>query len=119
MNILVVEDMGQSIFIFKNFLKDHSLKFCESEKTLYENLGKYNFDLIIMDIGLPGSKSGLELIKELKNSETYKKIPIICITVHSFYKDDAINAGADIFLVKPFTKSELNLAIDKSTRTNI
>ena len=111
MNILIVEDFEHSILVFKKFLVQHNCYFCESEKTLYENLHKYNFDLIIMDIGLPGTKNGLELIEELKNSTTYKNIPIVCITVHSEIEKDVKNLGVDGFLIKPFNKKELQSTI--------
>lgn len=113
MNILIVEDVEVSKLIFTKYLKEHNCKFCESEKTLYENLSNHKFDLIIMDIGLPGSKNGIQLTKELKNSKAYSSIPIICATVHQFNKEAALEAGADNFILKPLTKQDLLSAVEK------
>ncbi len=119
MNILIVEDLQESKKIFGIFLKKHNCNYCDSGNTLYENLSKQEFDLIIMDIGLPGAKNGIELIKELKSSKSYSTIPIICISVQMIGEDEAMNAGAESFLLKPFTKSQLISAVEKFNTKNV
>lgn len=62
-----------------------------------------NVSLIIIDIILPGI-SGIELIKTLKKYPKYNSIPIIFISSNSEKKtiNEAIKAGAEDYLVKPF-----------------
>ncbi|MCK9426843.1 MAG: response regulator, partial [Ignavibacteriaceae bacterium] len=66
-------------------------------------------DLILMDISIQGGKNGLELTTELKASKEYQHIPIIAVTAHAFHKDrqNALEAGCDDYLSKPFTKEAL------------
>ncbi len=102
--ILITEDDAENqrflrMFLRKSFITD----ICDSDVTLYENLRKNKYDVILMDISLKGGKNGLELTKELKADPEFRDIPIVCLTAHAFKTDveNAINAGVDIFLTKP------------------
>jgi CheY-like chemotaxis protein len=68
-----------------------------------------------MDISIKGNKNGLELTKELKASLEYSKIPVIAITAHAFESDrnNALEAGCDDYLAKPFSKNLLLETIGK------
>ena len=113
--ILVVEDDEISRSIYQLFLKNFDLTFCDSDKTMYERLAEDNFQLIIMDIGLPNSKDGLTLINELKSCEKYFKTPVICSTSYDTaeQKINALKAGADVYLAKPVSKEMLTNVIIK------
>lgn len=113
--ILIVEDEDESQKVFRRMLNDYNIHFCISEKTMYEQLVKTNYNLILMDIGLAGSKDGLEIIKDLKTNQLYNGIPIICITSHVYnqQKIDALNAGADQYITKPLSKTLLIQTIEK------
>ena len=62
-----------------------------------------------MDISIRGNNNGLELTKELKASKEFSNIPVIAITAHAFEKDkqNALEAGCDNYLAKPFSKVSL------------
>ena len=109
LKILIVQDKEISRNLYKLSLKNYSLSFCNSEKTIYTKLSMNNFQLIIIDIRRPGSKDSLSLIKELRANKDFLKIPIICIT--SFDSNDqkanVLNAGADIYLLKPVSRNIL------------
>lgn len=62
-----------------------------------------------MDISLRGNKNGLDLIRELRQKEQYKYLPILCLTAHAFTRDreNAINAGASDYLSKPVSNQVL------------
>ena len=66
------------------------------------------FDLIILDVALPGI-DGIEACGLLKNLEDYEETPIIMISSRSdsVTIDQARRAGAADYLVKPFTFQEL------------
>lgn len=69
------------------------------------------FDLIICDFMLPGV-SGLDLIERVRSSESARAIPILMISGHaSTVMERAKSAGADCFLNKPFTISQLRNAV--------
>ena len=75
-----MEDEEISQILYKLWLKNYNHSFCDSEKSIYDKLSDDNFQLIIMDIGLPGSKDGLSLIKELKANKDFLRTPIACFT---------------------------------------
>jgi two-component system alkaline phosphatase synthesis response regulator PhoP len=66
------------------------------------------FDLIILDVALPGI-DGIEACSMLKDLEDYEETPVIMISSRSdsVTIDQARRAGATDYLVKPFTFQEL------------
>jgi two-component system, OmpR family, phosphate regulon response regulator PhoB len=70
------------------------------------------FDVIICDFMLPGI-SGIDLIERLRAGEQTRGVPIIMISGHTNYAIDgrAMHAGANLFLNKPFTISQLRAAV--------
>ena len=102
--LLVVEDDYENQKFLQIFLKrKFDLEICDSSETFYEKIGKEKFDIILMDISLRGKKDGLQLTKELREKDEYKNLPIVGLSAHAFQrdKDNAYNAGVDIFLTKP------------------
>ncbi|MDQ6931460.1 MAG: response regulator [Candidatus Eremiobacteraeota bacterium] len=70
------------------------------------------FDLIICDFMLPGI-SGIDLIERLRSDNRTKDVPILMISGHTNYAMDgrARTAGANLFLNKPFTISQLRMSV--------
>jgi two-component system phosphate regulon response regulator PhoB len=81
----------------------------EARKRLEETVT----DLILMDWMLPGGQSGLEFAKALRSGSLYSEIPIIMLTARTDKVDKvaALDAGADDFISKPFSPSELKARI--------
>jgi len=69
-------------------------------------------DVILLDIMLP-MIDGMTLLRELRNDESIPAIPVVVISAHSVLenREAALKAGANGFLAKPFTASELENAI--------
>ena len=114
--VLVVEDDFENQKFLKIFLQRRfNVDVCDSADTCYEQLAKQEFDLLIMDISLRGKKDGLQLTKELRSNDTYKNLPIVCLSAHAFQrdKDNAYNAGVDVFITKPVQNHILLAAILK------
>ena len=67
------------------------------------------FDLIILDIMMPG-KTGLQFLKEIRQNS---RVPILMLTAMSSTEDriDGLETGADDYLSKPFQPKELLLRI--------
>ena len=103
-NLLVVEDDYENQKFLQIFLKrKFNLEICDSSETFYEKLDNSKFDIILMDISLRGKKDGLQLTKEIREMEEYKNLPVVGLSAHTFQrdKDNAYNAGVDVFLTKP------------------
>jgi len=111
-HILVVDDDGGIRSLVKKYLNENNyiVTTAESADSAYEKIQIIKFDLIILDIMMPG-KSGLEFIDENK----FKlKTPIILLTAKGDISDriEGLETGADDYLPKPFEPKELELRIN-------
>jgi DNA-binding response OmpR family regulator len=69
-------------------------------------LAAEHFDLALLDIALPGS-DGLTFLRRLRNAGTHLPVMILTARETLATKVQALDLGADDFLVKPFEQSEL------------
>lgn len=70
-------------------------------------------DLILMDVMMPGDMNGLDATRLLKADARTSRSKIIILTSSSSARDEAMNAGADVYLAKPFSPLELLQKIDE------
>lgn len=108
--LLVVEDDYENQKFLEIFLKrKFDIKICDSSETFYNLLEQNDFDIILMDISLRGKKDGLQLTKELREKKKYKSVPVVALSAHAFQKDkeNAYQAGVDMFLTKPIQNEVL------------
>ena len=110
-HILVVDDDDGIRSLVKKFLNENNylVTTADNAEDALEKIKIINFDLIILDIMMPG-KNGLEFIKENKKEiET----PIILLTAKGEVKErvEGLEIGADDYLPKPFEPRELILRI--------
>ncbi len=111
-HILVVDDDDGIRELVKKYLSENSFLISTSENAedASKKIQTIKFDLIILDIMMPG-KSGLDFIKEnKKNLET----PIILLTAKGEANErvEGLEIGADDYLPKPFEPKELILRIN-------
>src|SRR3989475_12376249 len=71
-----------------------------------EMVGTYNYDLIVLDLMLPGL-SGTEVLRRIRNAD--HRVPILMLTARDAVADkvEHLEAGADDYLTKPFAFAEL------------
>ncbi|HJS78505.1 MAG TPA: response regulator [Burkholderiales bacterium] len=74
-----------------------------------------DFDLLILDIGLP-KKSGLDVLKRLRARDS--RVPVLILTALDGVNDRVrgLDAGADDYLAKPFELAELEARVRALTR---
>ncbi len=89
----------------------------DSTVNLRPSLDEIKPDLIVSDVMMP-VKTGLDLIKEIKNIENYSDLPFIFLTARSDYGDlrEGMNLGADDYLVKPFKAVDLLRSVELRIR---
>jgi CheY-like chemotaxis protein len=113
--MLIVEDDYLSVIVMQRLFRPHfEIFLADSAEKFFEIFNNNIFDIIIMDISLKGSKSGLDIIKEIKANEHYPGTPVLCLTAHAHkqIKQNAIEAGTDFFLTKPVSNIVLMEAVD-------
>lgn len=105
--VLVVEDDAAIRNLISTTLETHDYKYhtaSTGEEAILEAVS-YNPDVLLLDLGLP-DMDGVEIIKKIR---TWSQMPIIVISARSEDADkiDALDAGADDYLTKPFSVEEL------------
>ncbi len=117
-HILVVDDDDRIRNLLKDFLKDKKFIVSTAENAIEakEKLNSFKFDLIVLDVMMPG-QDGYELTKEIKKT---KKYPIILLTAKGEVENriKGLELGADDYLGKPFEPKELLLRINNILKKN-
>ena len=105
--ILVVEDDAPVRNLITTTLKAHDYKFITAQNgnSAIMEASSHNPNIVLLDLGLP-DMDGVEVIERIR---TWSDMPIIVISARSEDKDkiDALDAGADDYLTKPFSVEEL------------
>ena len=122
-HILVVDDDEGIRSLVKRYLDENEylITTADSAEDASEKIKIIKFDLVILDIMMPG-KSGLEFIKENKNE---LDTPIILLTAKGQANErvEGLEIGADDYLPKPFEPKELLLRIknilDKTKKSDL
>lgn len=120
-NLLIIEDDYENQKFLQIFLKrNFDLEICDNGDAFYEKLKEKKFDIILMDISLRGKKDGLQLTRELREMDEYKSTPIVGLSAHAFQrdKDNAYQAGVNVFLTKPVQNDVLMDTLLKSLEEN-
>ena len=108
--ILVIEDdvlMCRALTLMLS-KQGHTITIAQNGKDALKFLQETQFDLIITDLMLPFA-SGMELISRLKMNQLQGNTPVMVVSsvAHEKTIQDAFNLGADDYLKKPVTPSEL------------
>ena len=110
-HILVVDDDDGIRNLVKKYLNENNflVSTAENAEDAYKKIKIIKFDLIILDIMMPG-KSGLEFLNE---SKKVIDTPVILLTAKGEAVDriEGLEIGADDYLPKPFEPKELLLRI--------
>ena len=118
-HILVVDDDDGIRELVKKYLNENNflVTTAESAENASEKISLIKFDLIILDIMMPG-KNGLEFIHEHKNK---LNTPIILLTAkgEASNRVEGLEIGADDYLPKPFEPKELLLRIKNILKKTI
>jgi two-component system phosphate regulon response regulator OmpR len=122
-HILIVDDDNRIRDLLKDYLSENKyiVSSAENADQAKEKLKYLKFDIIILDVMMPG-QNGYELTKEIKKKI---KIPIILLTAKGEVENriKGLELGADDYIGKPFEPKELLLRIkniiDKNNKIDL
>ena len=118
MSILIAEDDADDRFLLKKAFEEHStgenIQFVENGIEVMDYLRKIKLNnqsypsLILLDLNMP-RKDGREVLKEIKENEIYKKIPVIVFTTsgNEMVIDKCYELGTNTYIIKPLSFDKL------------
>ncbi|MEE8112911.1 MAG: response regulator [Nitrososphaerales archaeon] len=114
-SIIVVDDNPDLVDIVRIMLeeKGFNVRCACSGQELFAGLEEQKPDLILLDIMMP-QMNGLEVLTLLKENPDTRSIPVILLTAKVQYEDilGGYKTGADYYITKPFTDTQLITGIN-------
>jgi len=117
MRILVVDDFSTMRRIISNVLRQcgyENIVEAEDGTRALEVLESEKIDFVVTDWNMP-QMSGLDLLKAIRGSETWKDIPVLMVTAEALQDNivAAAQAGVNNYIIKPFDAKTLADKINK------
>lgn len=104
--ILIVEDQEDVQNLLGVALQEGERKLLHAYDAdqAWELLQSESVDLILLDIMMPGSRDGLDLLKSLRQEDRFSEVRVIVLSARTqtWDKVSALSSGADDFIEKPF-----------------
>ena len=108
--IMVVDDNPDIITIVRTILegKGFNVLSASSGPECLDSVKSQKPDLIVLDIMMP-EMDGLEVLTRLKSTSEFNNIPVVLLTAKVQYEDvlGGYKLGADYYITKPFTSTQL------------
>jgi len=112
MKVLIIEDHQELARNVHDFLvrEGYICELCYTQEAAKEKLGLFQYDIILLDIGLPDG-SGMNLLGMIRSE--HKQSNVLIISARNALDDKVIGLekGADDYLTKPFHLAELHARI--------
>jgi CheY-like chemotaxis protein/HPt (histidine-containing phosphotransfer) domain-containing protein len=129
--ILLVEDDLEMPEVLAALLEHDGIELSSASTVddAWEKIGANRFDMVLLDLGLPGA-NGFDLLRRIKQSPETQSLPVIVVTAWNSTSDKlrGFGLGAVDYLTKPFESSELRARVccvlrakrlqDQLTQTN-
>lgn len=111
--ILICEDEGPLRELIRAAL-GNGYRFAEASdgREALELVDSVQPDLVILDVMMPGP-SGLEVLAAVRGGASTGKTPVVVVTAWSHAQEEALAAGAERFVSKPFDPDELKSIVDE------
>jgi len=106
--VLLIDDDASITEVLSFFLQEEGYDVVSypSGLNVEDKVKKTKPNLLLIDYLLPG-KNGAEIVKNIRQNKVFKHLPIIMIAANKGYKQEAIKAGVDAFIEKPFDLDEI------------
>ncbi len=117
MKILIVDDFATMRKVIRNLLKQggyENIEEAEDGQMALNELKTKEIDFVISDWNMP-KMTGLELLKAVRGDAKLSKTPFLMVTAEALQDNvlEAVKAGVDNYIVKPFTSEVLSEKIEE------
>lgn len=114
LQILIVDDEQSICMLLQDVLTrfGHSVTTCQDGAAAVELAGENTFDLVFLDIRMPGM-SGLEALKKLRDLQPEATFVMITGFAKDDIIDEALQSGAAACLCKPFSLSQVTKLLEE------
>ncbi len=114
--LLVVEDSDATRRLLSLVLSDRfECELAADASEAIEKAQKEKFKAVLMDINLGAGKSGVDVLKHLRENSKYERVPFMAVTAMASPRDESLllRKGFNAYLAKPFQKSKLLSTLDQ------
>ena len=113
--VLAVDDDMINLKLLKSMLKKSGyvkevIEARNGSDAIGELKGRDDIDLILLDIVMP-IMNGIEMLKVVRADDNLRQLPIIVLTTDETKKNEALESGANGFLMKPIRNDDLKKKI--------
>jgi two-component system chemotaxis response regulator CheY len=121
MKFLVVDDFSTMRRIVRNLLKElgfTNVDEAEDGVVALQKLKSEQFDFVVSDWNMP-NMTGIDLLKSIRADAALKHLPVLMVTAEAKKENiiEAAKAGANGYVVKPFTAATLDEKLNKIFKT--
>jgi DNA-binding response OmpR family regulator len=109
-SVLIIDDDQQTRQLLKQFISEYAnCALAENSDQAEQLMADQAFDLVLLDNKMPGEKSGLDLLKDIKSSPELKHIDVVMITASGEPQAvlESLTSGAADYVIKPFDPEEV------------
>ena len=112
--ILIVDDEEAVVHVLSEFLtaKDHNCITASSGEEALELVAKQEFDLLLTDLRMK-QMDGIDLVQQCRSLQSVMSIIVVSAVHDTDVAVQAVRAGADDYVLKPFNLKEIDAAVNK------
>ncbi|MGB0966522.1 MAG: response regulator transcription factor [Litorivicinus sp.] len=118
--VLVVDDQPELRKLITMTLQmgDYEVDEAEDATQGYEKVKSFRPDILLLDVMMPGEMDGYQLCEKLKSDSNYSNLSVVLLTARGQASDieQGERAGADRYLVKPFSPLQLVQTVRELTQ---
>jgi CheY-like chemotaxis protein len=117
MKLLVLDDDEMSRLYVSYVYKNKALvDAVETAEAAISKASETLYDVVILDIGLKGKLTGMDVLKEIRKFPDYNKVPMIAFTAFAMAGDREkfLAEGFDDYISKPLSKEDLLSIVEKN-----
>jgi CheY-like chemotaxis protein/anti-sigma regulatory factor (Ser/Thr protein kinase) len=112
--ILIVDDNTDTLALTRHQLcETYEIVTASDVESAMQSARSGQFDALLLDINLGDGHDGVDVMRALRQMDSYREVPIVALTAYAMPGDRErfLDAGFDGYLSKPFTKKEITETI--------